>query len=235
MPTERWKSVRGRRMRLTRLDECCAPVEAGEECAVIVSSGFVSVAYSPEIAEAEEIEQRNAAGEICVTDPGCDSLKWVNLTLSLCVVDPDVLSFVTGSPLVLDAQGNSVGNRIQAGAVCGTNFALEVWTDIPQAVCSSTGAKQYGYFLAPCIGAGVIGDWTIENAALNLELSAKARSGSGWGTGPWDVDNTAVALPIVPGPLLTPIGADDVIDMHLTTIAPPEVTDGCEPMPPAGP
>lgn len=231
MPTERWKSVRGRRMRLTRLDECCAPVAAATPCAVIVSKGFVSVAYSPEISEAEEIEQKNAAGEICVTDPGCDEVKWINTTISLCVVDPDILNFVTGSPLVLDAAGNSVGNRIQSGAVCGTNFALEVWTDIPQAVCSVTGAKQYGYFVAPCIGAGVIGDWTIENAALNLELTAKARSGTGWGTGPWDVDASTETLPIVPGPLLTPFGPDDILDMHLTTVAPPEETDGCEPMP----
>lgn len=231
MPTQSWKSVRGRRMRLTRLDECCAPVAAATPCSVIVSSGFVSVAYSPEISEAEEIELKNAGGEICVTDPGCDTLKWINLTLSLCVVDPDVLNFVTGSPLVLDAAGDNVGNRIQAGAVCGTNFALEVWTDIPQAVCAATGAKQYGYFLAPCIGAGTIGDWTIENDALNLELTAKARSGAGWGTGPWDVDASTVGLPVVPGPLLTPIGEDDVLDMHLTTVAPPALTDGCQPMP----
>jgi hypothetical protein len=218
-------------MRLTRLDDCCAPLAAAATCAFLVSKGFVSVAYSPEISEAEEIELKNANGDICVSDPGCDVLKWVNLTLSLCNVDPDILSFVTGSPLVLDSAGNSVGNRIQTGQACKVNFGLEVWTDIPGQDCAASD-KQYGYFLAPCIGGGILGDWTIENDALNLELNAKARSGSGWGSGPWDVDNSAVPpLPAVPGPLLTPIGVTDVLDLHLTTIAPPDVTDGCEPMP----
>lgn len=229
-----WKSVRGRRMRLTRLDECCNLLPAATACAFLVSSGFVSVNYSPEVKEAEEIELLNAAGEICVSDPGCDELKWINLTLSLCVVDPEVLNFVTGAPLVLDVAGESVGNRVQSGQFCTANFALEVWTDVPGQTCSQTGAKQYGYFVAPCVGRGVLGDWDIENDALNLELTAKARAGSGWGNGPWDVDASNVPVPpalAIPGPLLTPFGATDILDLHLTTIAPPAVTDGCQPMP----
>lgn len=231
MPTTQWPSVRGTRMRLTRLDECCAVLPVATPCAYLVSKGFVSVAYSPEISEAEEIELKNASGDVCVSDPGCDVVKWVNLTLSLCNVDPDILNFVTGSPIVLDIGGNNVGNRIQSGKACETNFALEVWTDIPGAVCSSSAAKQYGYFLAPCIGGGVLGDWTIENDALNLELTAKARSGSSWGNGPWDVDDSTVAAGIVPGPLLTPIGATDMIDLHMTTVPPPDETAGCQAMP----
>lgn len=230
MPTKQWASVRGTRARFTRLDDCCAPLAAATPCAFIVTKGFVSVAYSPEISEAEDIELKNANGDVCVTDPGCDVLKWVNLTLSLCNVDPDLLSFVTGAPLVLDSTGASVGNRIQTGEACRTNFGLEIWTDIPGQDCAAS-AKQYGYFLAPCIGKGILGDWTIENDALNLELNAKARSGSGWGSGPWDVDDTAIVLPAVPGPLLTPIGVNDVLDLHLTTIAPPALTTGCAPMP----
>lgn len=232
MPTTQWPSVRGTRARFTRLDECCAPLAAATPCAVVVTKGFVSVGYEPEISEAEEIEVKNANGDICVSDPGCDVLKWINITLSLCNVDPDLLNFITGSPLVLDSAGNNVGNRVQTGEACKTNFALEVWTDIPGQTCGVGDSKQYGYFLAPCIGGGILGDWTIENDALNLELNAKARSGSSWGTGPYDVDNTTVppALPVA-GPLLTPIGATDVLDLHVTTIAPPAVTAGCIPMP----
>ena len=49
MPTTQWPSVRGTRMRLTRLDECCSVLPAATTCAFLVSKGFVSVAYSPEI------------------------------------------------------------------------------------------------------------------------------------------------------------------------------------------
>lgn len=218
-------------MRLTRLDECCAPLAAGTTCAMIVTDGFVSVQYSPEISEAEDIELKNAAGEICVTDPGCDELKWFNLQLNFCQVDPDIFSFITNSPLVLDHAGVSVGNRIRSGSVCGTNFALEVWTDIPQEQCTTgpNAAKPYGYFLVPCISSGIVGEFTIENDALTMQINAKSRAGSGWGVGPYDVDPTAVAG--VAGPLLTPIGPDDQMDIHMTTVAPPPAVCGCQPMP----
>jgi hypothetical protein len=231
MPSTQWSSVRGTRMRLTRLDDCCSPLAPAATCAFIVSKGFVSVAYSPEIASGDDLELKNANGDICVSASGCDTLKWINLTLSLCNVDPDILNFVTGSPVVLDASGDSVGNRIQTGEACKTNFALEVWTDIPGAVCGTTGAKQYGYFLAPCIGAGILGDWTVENDVMNLQLTAKARAGSGWGVGPWNVVDSALTTPQVPSKLLTAMGPDDILNMQMVTIPPPAETDGCSPMP----
>lgn len=231
MPTTEWPSVRGNRMRLTRLDDCCTPVPAATPCAFIVSKGFISVAYSPEIEEAEEISVKLADGSLCINDPGCDELKWINVAISMCNVNPDILNFVTGAPIVLDSNGNNVGNRIKSGAACATKFALEVWTDVPGQECAD-GSKMYGYFVAPCIGSGILGDWTIENDALNLELNSKARSGSGWGAGPWDVDNTAEdPAPAVAGPLLTPFAADDILDLHVTTIAPPAITAGCQAMP----
>ena len=218
-------------MRVTRLDSCCTPLPAGTACASLVTSGFVSVAYSPEISEAEEVELKNAGDELCVYDPGCDSLKHMNVEISLCQVDPDLFTFMTGSPLVLDFAGNSVGNRVRTGSYCSINFGLELWTDIPSETCQVGGTdnKPYGYFLLPCVGSGVIGDFTIENDALTMTINAKARSKSGWGVGPYDVD--AADAQNTPGPLLTPIGADDVMDIHLTTIAPPPAVCGCVAMP----
>jgi hypothetical protein len=225
MPSQCWSSVRGTTMRLTKLDNCCTPPAAGTPCSTIVTDGFVSVEYSPEISEAEDIEVKNAGGKICVTDPGCDELKWFNLALNFCNIDPDVFAFVTGSPLVLDWQGNSVGNRVQQGTNCDINFAREVWTDIPAQDCGAVGFKQYGYFLVPCVTAGVIGDFTIENDALTLQLNAKSKAGSGWGAGPYDVDATDALN--TAGPLLTPIGPLDHLDLHVTTIAPPTPACGC--------
>lgn len=219
-------------MRLTRLDDCCAPLPAATPCASLVTKGFVSVAYSPEISEAEDIELKNAGDEICVTDPGCDSVKWMNVELNFCQVDPDIFTFTTGAPLVLDYAGNSVGNRIRKGNYCSINFGLELWTDIPSDACGPDAAgASYGYFLLPCVGAGIIGDFTIENDALTMQINAKARAGSGWGVGPYDVDQINIAGDA--GPLLTPIGPDDLMDMHVTTIAPPEPVCGCVAMPAA--
>lgn len=231
MPTECWSSVNGEVMRLTRLDDCCAPPAAGTPCASIVTDGFVSVQYSPEIAEADDIELKNAKGVVCVSKPGCNELKWFNLQMNFCNIDPDVFAFITGSPLVLDWQGNSVGNRVEAGTACDINYALEIWTEIPADECAAGGAKQYGYFLIPCVNGGILGDFTIENDALQLELNSKSKGGGGWGTGPYNVD--AIDALNTPGPLLTPVSAKQHLDMHVTTIAPPEASCGCVPLPAA--
>lgn len=230
MPTECWSSVNGEVMRLTRLDDCCTPPAAGAPCAMIVTDGFVSVQYSPEIAEADDIELKNAKGVVCVSKPGCDELKWFNLQMNFCNIDPDVFAFITGSPLVLDWEGNSVGNRVEAGTACDINFALEIWTEIPSDDCAA-GAKRYGYFLVPCISGGVLGDFTVENDALTLQFNSKSKGGAGWGTGPYNVD--AIDADNTAGPLATPIGTKQHLDMHVTTIAPPEPSCGCAALPAA--
>lgn len=193
---------------------------------MITTDGFVSVGYSPEIAEGEDIELKNAKGKICASKPGCDELKWFNLEMNFCNIDPDIFTFITGNPLVLDAAGNSVGNDVLAGATCNTNFALEVWTEIPSEECAPGGFKEYGYFLVPCITNGIIGDFTIENDALTLQLNANSKSGTGWGTGPYNVQASDNVLN-TPGKLVTPVGAKTQLRMFRTTIAPPTPTCGC--------
>ena len=232
MPTQCWSSVNGEVMRLTKLNNCCTPPAALAPCSQIVTDGFVSVQYSPEIAEGDDIELKNAKGVVCASKPGCDELKWFNLQMNFCNIDPDVFAFVTGNPLVLDEAGDSVGNDVLAGSTCNTNFALEVWTEIPSDECAPGGFGQWGYFLVPCINNGVIGDFTIENDALQLQLNANSKSGTGWGTGPYNVqasDNVANT----PGPLITAVGAKTHLRMFRTTIAPPVAGCGCAAMPAA--
>lgn len=201
---------------------------------MLVTDGFVSVGYSAEITEGEDIERKNARGAVCISKPGCDELKYFNIEINACGVDPDMFSFITGSPLVVDYKGDSVGNRVKKGSTCGINFALEVWTEIPSEVCDVDAAgASYGYFLVPFISGGVLGDFTIENDALDIQFNSKSKDGSSWGVGPYNVDQIDAAG--TAGPLLTPIAGDDLMDIHLTTIAPPVAVCGCQPMPPALP
>lgn len=233
MPTTCWNSVNGEVMRLTRLDNCGRPLAPAAACAQIVSDGFVSVAYSAEITEGEDIERKNARGAVCLSKAQCDELKYFNVQINACGVDPDMFSFITGSPLVLDWNGNSVGNRIKKGSTCNINFALELWTEIPSEICEEDVDGQWGYFLVPFISGGVLGDFTIQNDALDIQFNSKSKSGSGWGVGPYAVDQED-ALGTA-GPLLLPIESDDLMDIHLTTIAPPTPVCGCQAMPAALP
>jgi hypothetical protein len=161
---------------------------------------------------------------LCVSDQGCPVLKWLNIKATFCQVDPDLFSMLTGYPTVLNHTGASVGNRITGSVACDAGVALEMWSDIPGDTCGPTG-RRYGYFLAPWVKDGIIDDFTIENDAASFVINARTNPGSQWDVGPYDVDPTAVAN--TPGPLLTPIGADDHLDMHLTTVAPPVPACGC--------
>jgi hypothetical protein len=226
-----WSSVRGRALRVTRLDACCNPPAAGTACAMVVSDGFVSVAYAKNIAEGTDIEVRKADGTLCVTDQSCPEMKWIDLTITLCQVDPDLLQIMTGAPLAVNYLGTKVGVGDVEDIPC-VNFALEVWTDIPTQVCLPGSVKQYGYFLTPCVTNGIVaGDLTIENDAASFTVTARTKAGSAWGTGPagYDVDGADAAN--TPGPLLTPIGVREHRRMQLVTIPPPVAVCGCQVMP----
>jgi len=216
-------------MRVTKLDECGNPVEG--PCSTVVSKGFVSIAYAAEISEGDEVEIKNANGELCISDKACDELKWVNLTLTFCGVDPDLMALMTGYQTVLDYAGNAVGNRVGQKILCDGGFALEVWSDIPGQNCALTGNRLYGYFLAPWVKSAILNSFTIENDGATFEVTARTEKGGNWGTGPYNVDPTDAATPPTAGPLLTPIGPEDHLDIHATSIAPPEPECGCQPLP----
>ena len=220
-----WSSVGAEVMRATRLDECGAPVIG--PCSTVVSDGFVSIGWESEIKDGTEIEVLKANGQLCVSDKACDEIKWINLTFTFCQVNPDLVELMTGFDLVNNFAGTSVGNRIGKTVLCDGGFALEAWSRIPGQTCPPGGAttKPWGYFLAPWIKNAVLTGFTLENDAASFEITARTEYGSKWGVGPYDVDpinagNTA-------GPLLTPIGPTDALDMHYTTIQPPTVPVDC--------
>lgn len=223
MPTKQFPSVRGRRARVTRLDNCGAPLVGPRS--VGVTDGFVTIDYAAVYAEAEEIEQRNASGGIAFADQPKPQLKWYTAAIAFTGVDPSVLNLVTGQEIVTDADANEVGLRISSDLVTA-NFALEVWTDIPGQLCQD-GDEQFGYFLLPFVVNGVLGDFQIANAALNLTVSGRTQEGSQWGVGPYDIvqDDEGVA-----GPLLQPFGPRDHLHLQVVDVVPPEAYVGTQPL-----
>lgn len=215
--------VRGNRMRFTRVDDCGEIVYG--TCSTVVTDGFVSVEYSANIEEAEEILLKNAAGQICILDTTCPELKWYDLEMEFCRVDPDLLSLMTGSEVVEDGSGGSVGISIGTKLSCPEGFALEVWANIAGASNCEEGGRAYGYFLVPWVTNAIIGDFSIENDAITLQVSARSSNNHAWGAGPYDVVLDDVGDP---SPLLTPLDTDTHLLIQKTLLAPPELTDGCE-------
>lgn len=226
MPATCWSSIGAEVMRATRLDSCGAPVEG--PCSTVVSDGFVSIGWESEIKDGTEVEIVKANGRLCISDKACDEIKWINLTFAFCQVNPDLVEIMTGFPLVLDQAGTSVGNRVGRDILCQGGFALEAWTRVPEVECvvGVNNAKPWGYFLAPWVKNAILTGFTMEDDGASFEITARTEIGGNWGVGPYDVD--AADAINTPGPLLTPIGPREMLDMHLVTVQPPVVDpDNC--------
>jgi hypothetical protein len=217
--------VRGRIMRVTRLDACGRIAPSG--CSAIATKGFVSVALTANVTESDEIAVQNAAGENCVYEPSSPTLNGYGVQVTFCDVNPELYAMMTNQSVVFDGLGIAVGFRVNTGVdVKGAGFALEVWSNVPGVVCDDPNAGgSYGYTLLPFISGGVLGDFTIENGAVTFVLqNAATKDGTGWGVGPYDVvpDATGTA-----SPLLLAMDPKDHLHVQYTTIAPPEPSCDC--------
>lgn len=210
-----FSTVRGTRMRTTLTDECGVPSTGAGDSAV--TDGFVSVSFSPENEDRDEILLKNAAGLPCVSATTAPQLKWYNVEIEFCKVDPELFALITGQTLVDDYGSDPVGISI-GDSVVDTGFALETWTEIPGQACT-TGAQSHGYFLAPWITEAVFDDFSIENDALTFTISGRTNSQHAWGAGPYDVVPSDAGN--TPAPLLTPLDPSIHLHMQLTTIDPP--------------
>lgn len=219
--------ARARVMRLTRLDECGTPVEG--VCSTLTTSGMIQVVDTPTYQDVEEITQTNANGDLCIDDQSDPALRFLALEVQLCLVDPDAVNFITGDPLVLDdatPTANTVGFRTDAALTGSGNFALEIWTGVPNQACDPAGFATYGYWLYPWVTQANWGEITFANAAINLDFTARTRAGSNWGVGPYDIRRDAT-VPATEEPLLTAIGATQHRHFQWTTLAPPTPVCGC--------
>lgn len=178
--------VRGRRLRATRLDGCGNPVLGPDS--TVVTGGFISVALTANIEEGEAINVTNANGDVCVLDQPCPKFQDYSVVVTFCDVNPVLFNLMSGQPLVTNG-GDTVGFRMNSDVdACDSGFALELWTGIPADACEAGVSASYGYLLLPFVQGGVLGDFTVENAAINFSLTgARTKKGSGWGVGPYDV------------------------------------------------
>jgi hypothetical protein len=133
--------VRGKRVRVTRLDACGAYPVPTTANSFVASDGFISVQYSLDYEDGDEHIQKNADGALCINDKTCDVYKRTNVTISFCGVDPDMFSLITANAVELDASGVDVGFRVSEGISC-SNFAFELWSGLGGNDCPNTNEVQ---------------------------------------------------------------------------------------------
>lgn len=226
MATKSFTPIRGKRIRVTQLDECGAILPTSQQ---IVSEGFVTVSLSPQVEDGTEIQVRNANGALCVNERGNPTFTGFEVEIEFCDVDPSLISFVTNSEDYEDYAGDIAGFTVPEGEITG-KFALELWTGIAGVACGDDGAEASGYMLLPLVNAGTLGDLEIggEDAITFSLANSTTKGGNTWGVGPYDVllDDTEE-----PAPLPEPLDEKDHLLMVETFVAPPAPTDSPEVVP----
>ena len=219
------------RLRATRLDECGNVVEG--DCSTVVTDGTITVEIAREYEDREDFFKKNGDGVFCVTETDAPILKWINLTMTFCNVDPYLVNLIAGETVIQDdaTPPNVIGFRNTEGASALVNVAIEVWTRVSGAACDE-GGPRYGYLLFPWVIEGTISDLTLENGAADFVLTARTQSGSPWGVGPYTVQESAAAATLGdPLPFYQIVGALDHEEWIWTTLAPPVAACGCIALP----
>jgi hypothetical protein len=220
--------IQGTTMRVQTVNGCGTP-NVGS-CVSAVSTGFVSVEMQDQVESGTEIIVQNAAGLMCVNEKSPKQLKWVEVTITFCNVDPELFNLVTGSTLVLNdaASPAAVGFQTRTSNYAAGSFGLEVWTNLSGTTCTTVGTFSlvpYGYFLLPNIVEGTVGDLKIENGAVSFTVSGRTKQGTNWGTGPKNV--LANMTTGAAQKLLIALPSDTHRHLQWTYLAPPASSCGC--------
>lgn len=167
-------SINGQLIRVTRLN-ADGTLATGVSSSYTMKS-FISVSFTPEYEEGDEITQKNAAGEVCASYQSPDTLKRVTLEIAVCEPDPE-FSWVLSGGTVLTAGGKTVGYKSASVGVDALPYgvSLEVWSlAIANGKPASNG--RYWKWVFPYVIARPSGDRVIENGLL-------ANTFEGWGVG----------------------------------------------------
>ena len=226
MPTHCFIPVLGKRLRVTELDICGAPVAGTGQ--YIATDGFITTTLSSEVEDGTEIIVKKASGALCVNEKMADSFKRFTVEIEFCGVNPSLLSMVSNAVPYEDYAGDVAGFTVAEGEI-NKAFAMELWTGLSGQAClpGNTGEAS-GYILLPFVQAGVLGDITIdgENAVTFSLTGSATKGGNSWGVGPYNVlkNESGVAKP-----LPTALDPYDHLLLIDTALAPPPVA--CDPSP----
>ena len=166
---------------------------------------FISLSYSTEFEEGDELTQKNAGGEVCGTYKAPDTLKRVTLAIALCNPDAHFMSKVAGATLL------SKGGRVVGWAPpkIGENptpngVAIEVWSKSIEGGKPSA-VDPYYHFIFPFCIVRESGERVIQNDIMATEFEGWSVGNTGFGSGPsaplWgfpEVTDRAYAVSRVP-------------------------------------
>ena len=124
--TKCYSLVKGRRLRVTKLDNCYRPVFG--EFSQATSKGFITVGLTAQTTDSDEVNVTTADGEKCIFEPAETSLTGYGVEVTFCQVDPELFNLITGQEVYIvndEVVGFTVGTDITPAP-----FAFEMWAGV---------------------------------------------------------------------------------------------------------
>lgn len=223
------KLAEGEVVRITRVDDCGAPVVGPDNA--FISECWAQVQMTANIEQGDDITFTSMSGRSCGFKRRCPDFRGYDIEGQFFEASPEQVEILTGNPVYFDHNGDPIGWD-DCRVACRGGFALEVWQNVVGEECPEDGEAEglWFYWLLPWVSNAVMGDVTIGNEGLTFTITGSTRNASRWGLGPWDIqaqDDEGTA-----GPLLTPLGTTCHRRGFLTTIAPPLPECGYQEVPP---
>jgi hypothetical protein len=194
-------SVRGVVIRVTPLNEMGQPDADPDTnpCGSYYSTGFIRFAFTPEYTDGDEIEIKNASGEVCVSYKMPDVLKQITFTLEICDPDPILTEMLVGGQVISDsATGEVLGyaSTLTGEEARPNGVGIEVWAN---AVIGgkAAGKNPYWHYVFPYAKMKFDGERVIEAGNLATVFSGRGVGNPDWKAGPQiaDADHADFSFP----------------------------------------
>lgn len=142
----------------------------------------ISLTRSPIVSTGETFEQRSGCGDICVSITDPDVTTGEDLTLTLCQLDLELISILTGAEVLLDSGGTVIGVEAPDPGATAPIVEFNGWTKAYDGSSQVASPRDYWHWAWPKTQWN-IGDWTIERGILQVSLTGKASANANLGSG----------------------------------------------------
>lgn len=184
--------------RVARLESNGVPSPGDDN--LYVSDALVSLSFTVETAEGEEMEIINACGEPCLSFKDDDKIRRLSIEFELCTPDPELTELLVGGSVLTD--GDAVGYGFpQLNTVPNPNgVSLELWAKRVTSGGTLDPEHPYARWVFPLTKL-FIDSATFENGPFQPTFQGFAVENENWFDGPtndWPVDSDKVAqwLPV---------------------------------------
>jgi len=173
-------------IRVAKLDADGAPLDGDGN--LYVSAGLISIEWAPDVATGDELEQVDGCGNECVYFRAPDRIRKLDLTLTMCAPEPELMQLMAGGTLHA-LTGVTTGWGLPGSGTVGegvNDVSVELWQNL---IVDGSIAGQMRYVFPRTRNWRRTGS-THQNDILDVTLEGFGVNAGTFGGGPagdWDL------------------------------------------------